>query len=66
MNRVLQEVRLAAYEAPRVYFAPLVGAVKEMRRQIQLLAEARRQTPIQKNENKDQRLRARPGREHYR
>lgn len=55
MNRVLKEVRLAAYEAPRVYFAPLVGAVKEMQRQIQLLAEARRQTPIRKNPKKDQR-----------
>jgi len=55
MNRVLEEVRLAAYEAPRVYFAPLVGAVKEMQRQIQLLAEARRQTPIRKNPKKDQR-----------
>ena len=53
MNRVLQAVRLAAYEAPRVYFAPLVGAVKEMRVQLQLLAEARRQTPGRKSENQD-------------
>lgn len=43
MNQVLREIRMAALEAPRVYFAPLVGAVKEMRRQMHLLARARRQ-----------------------
>ncbi len=43
MSNFMHEVKLAATEAPRVYFAPLVGAVNEMRRQIQLLGAARRQ-----------------------
>lgn len=55
MNRVLKEVRLAAYEAPRIYFAPLVGAIKEMRRQMLLLAQARHQAPHRKNDTKDRR-----------
>lgn len=55
MNRVLKEVRLAAYEAPRIYFAPLVGAVKEMRRQMHLLAQARHQTPRRGSDAKDRR-----------
>lgn len=54
MNRVLKEVRMAAYEAPRIYFAPLVGAVKEMRRQMHLLAQARNPTPNRKNNTTDQ------------
>lgn len=41
MSTVLQEMKLAAQEAPRVFFAPVVGAAKEMRRQIQLMAAAR-------------------------
>jgi len=55
MNRVLKEVCVAAYEAPRIYFAPLVGAVKEMRRQMHLLAQARNPAPIRKNTTTDQR-----------
>jgi hypothetical protein len=43
MSNFMREVKLAAKEAPRVYFAPLVGAVREMRRQVQLLEAARRQ-----------------------
>jgi len=53
MNRVLQEIRMAAYEAPRVYFAPLVGAAKEMRRQMHLLAQARRPAPMPRTDSKD-------------
>ena len=53
MNRVLQEIRMAAYEAPRIYFAPLVGAVKEMRRQIHLLAQARRPTTTLRTDSID-------------
>lgn len=49
MNRVLKEVRVAACEAPRIYFAPLVGAVKEMRRQMYLLAQAWNLAPKRKN-----------------
>lgn len=41
MNAVMQEIKMAAREAPRVFFAPLVGAAKEMRRQVQLLTDAR-------------------------
>lgn len=41
MSTVMREIKLAAREAPRVYFAPLVGAVQEMRRQVRLLASAR-------------------------
>lgn len=55
MNRVLKEVRLATYEAPRIYFAPLVGAIKEMRRQMHLLAQARNPAPHRKNDTKGQR-----------
>ena len=51
MNPVLKEVRLAASEAPRIYFAPLVGAIKEMRRQMVLLAKARHQAPHCKNDS---------------
>lgn len=43
MSNLMREVKLAAKEAPRVYFAPLVGAVYEMRRQVQLLGAARRE-----------------------
>lgn len=52
-NRVLKEVRMAAYEAPRIYFAPIVGAVKEMRHQMRLLAQARKQTPIRTGASKE-------------
>jgi len=55
MNRVLQEIRVAAYEAPRVYFAPLVGAAKEMRRQMHLLAQARRPPSMLRTDSKDRR-----------
>ena len=43
MSAIIREVKFAAKEAPRVFFAPLVGAVQEMRRQIQMLTEARQQ-----------------------
>ena len=49
MSTIMQEVKLAAKEAPRVFFAPLVGAVQEMRRQVQLLGEARLQQRGQNN-----------------
>ncbi|MDT8992782.1 hypothetical protein RQP54_18055 [Curvibacter sp. APW13] len=42
MSKFLREVQLAAREAPRVYFAPLVGAAKEMQRQVRLMSAARR------------------------
>ncbi len=41
MSNFLREVKLAAREAPRVYFAPLVGAAKEMQRQVRLMSAAR-------------------------
>lgn len=41
MSNLIREIKMAAREAPRVYFAPLVGAAQEMRRQVRLLAAAR-------------------------
>jgi hypothetical protein len=41
MSKLMQEIKIAAREAPRVYFAPLVGAAQEMRRQVRLLSAAR-------------------------
>ncbi|BBB70272.1 hypothetical protein UNDYM_6019 (plasmid) [Undibacterium sp. YM2] len=31
LNRVLQQIKIAAKETPRLYFAPLVGAIKGIR-----------------------------------
>ena len=57
MSTIMQEVKLAAKEAPRVFFAPLVGAVQEMRRQVQLLGEARLQ---QRGQNNRSDIKSRP------
>lgn len=31
MKELIEEIKVAAMESPRIYFAPIVGAVKEMR-----------------------------------
>ena len=45
MTNIMREIKIAAREAPRVYFAPLVGAAHEMRRQVRLLSAARQDKP---------------------
>lgn len=37
MNRVLREIGLAAREAPRMYFAPVIGVVRGLRVQYETL-----------------------------
>lgn len=37
MNRLLLEMRVAARQAPRLYFAPFVGAVEAVRREFRNL-----------------------------
>jgi hypothetical protein len=37
MNKVLYEMKLAAKQAPRLYFAPFVGAVLEMKKEARAL-----------------------------
>ena len=41
MHAVLREIRIAALEAPQIYFAPLIGATKEMKRQWRLMMRPR-------------------------
>ena len=33
MNRLWHEIKVAARQAPRLYFAPFIGAYKEMRKE---------------------------------
>lgn len=37
MNRLLIEIKVAAEQAPRLYFAPLVGAFNAVRREVRNL-----------------------------
>ena len=41
MNKVLHEMKLAAEQAPRLYFAPFVGAVLAMKKEIRALRRPR-------------------------
>ena len=43
MNRVWEEVVYAARQAPRMYFAPLVGAVREVKRVSREIQQANRE-----------------------
>ena len=53
MSNFMREIKMAAREAPRVYFAPLVGAAQEMRRQVRLMTAARQGPRIQKTAKTD-------------
>ena len=37
MNKVLFEMKVAAKQAPRLYFAPFVGAVMAMKKEVRAL-----------------------------
>ena len=41
MNKVLYEMKLAAEQAPRLYFAPFVGAVLAMKKEVRALRRPR-------------------------
>lgn len=41
MNKVLYEMKLAAEQAPRLYFAPFVGAVLAMKKEARALRRPR-------------------------
>ncbi len=50
MNKLLHEMQIAAKQAPRLYFAPFVGAVKAMKKEIRALRRASTQ-PTSKESN---------------
>ena len=37
MNRLIYEMKVAARQAPRLYFAPFVGAVQAMQKEVRAL-----------------------------
>jgi len=41
MNRFFSEFMVAARETPRMYFAPLVGAIKGVRHELRLIERSR-------------------------
>jgi hypothetical protein len=41
MNAFMREFTKAAYESPRLFFAPIVGAVSAVRMEMKRLSEAR-------------------------
>ena len=43
MNKLLHEMQIAARQAPRLYFAPFVGAVTAMKKEIRALRRASNQ-----------------------
>lgn len=38
MNRVVEQIIIAAKETPRAYFAPLIGAYRGIKREYKILA----------------------------
>lgn len=46
-ERLVAEIRKAAAEAPRMYFAPLIGAVRGIRSQYRAIGAAGRHKPQQ-------------------
>ncbi|WP_158235967.1 hypothetical protein [Limnohabitans sp. B9-3] len=44
MNKLLHEMQIAARQAPRLYFAPFVGAVMAMKKEIRALRRSANQT----------------------
>lgn len=52
MNRLLYEMKIAAKQAPRLYFAPFVGAVMAMKKEVRALRRAPQQQPTQEASNK--------------
>jgi len=45
MNKLLHEMQIAAKQAPRLYFAPFVGAVTAMKKKFALYAELQTNQP---------------------
>jgi hypothetical protein len=52
MNKLLYEMRVAAKQAPRLYFAPFVGAVLAMKKEVRALRRSPRQTSTKEPNNK--------------
>jgi hypothetical protein len=52
MNRLLHEIKIAAKQAPRLYFAPFVGAVMAMKNEVRALRRTSHQPPTQETSNK--------------
>jgi hypothetical protein len=42
MNKLLYEMQVAAKQAPRLYFAPFVGAVMAMKKEVRALRRSSR------------------------
>lgn len=45
LRRVFQQIRIAAKETPRLYFAPLIGAVKGIRAEFARIENAEKESP---------------------
>ena len=52
MNKLLYEMQVAAKQAPRLYFAPFVGAVMAMKKEVRALRRATRQTTTKDTNSK--------------
>jgi hypothetical protein len=52
MNKLLHEMQIAAKQAPRLYFAPFVGAVTAMKKEMRALRRASHPTPHKDSNSK--------------
>ena len=52
MNKLLYEMQVAAKQAPRLYFAPFVGAVMAMKKEVRALRKSTRPTTDPKSNKK--------------
>jgi hypothetical protein len=52
MNKLLYEMQVAAKQAPRLYFAPFVGAVMAMKKEVRALRRTSRQSTTKESSNK--------------
>ena len=52
MNKLLYEMRVAAKQAPRLYFAPFVGAVMAMKKEVRALRRTSRPISTKESKNK--------------
>ncbi len=52
MNKLLYEMQVAAKQAPRLYFAPFVGAVTAMKKEVRALRRTTAQTTTKESNSK--------------
>jgi len=46
LNRIFLQIKIAAKETPRLYFAPLIGAIKGIRAELALLDNAEKKIKV--------------------